>query len=250
MNYSWSWTVFFDISTDGVHSYAANFLIGMGWTLLLAALAITFALLAGALVALMRMSNSATFSRIAAGYVEVLRNIPLIVQMFLWYFVLPELLPRALGTAIKQMPQPWGSFAPALLCLGFYGAARISEVFRAGIQSLPRGQFQAATAIGLTDFQAFRYVIFPEALRIVLPALTSEFVSAVKYSSVAYTIGLGEVTAQAKSMQEYTFHIFEAFAAAGVIYVAINWTIILAMRAVERRLRVPGLLGSVPANAE
>lgn len=244
MNYNWSWRVFLDVSTDGVHTYLENFVIGTGWTLSLAFLAIISALLIGSLVTLMRVGSIVVFQKIAVGYVELLRNIPLIVQMFLWYFVFPEILPHSIGIAIKQMPQPWGSFAPALLCLGIYGAARISEVFRAGIQSLPGGQFQAATAIGLTQFQSFRYVIFPEALRIVIPALTSEFVSAVKYSSVTYTIGLNEVTAQAKSMQEYTFHIFEAFAAAGVIYVVINWTIIFCMRALERKLAVPGLLGS------
>ena len=244
MNYPWNWSAFLDLSTDGVHTYLQNFAIGTGWTLALACSSVLFALALASVIVLLRLGRMPLGRWLATAYVEVQRNIPLIVHMFLWYFVLPELLPRDLGLAVKRMPQPWDSFVPAFLCLGFYGGARISEVFRAGIESLPRGQFRAATAIGLTERQAFRHVIFPQGIRVVIPALTSEFVSAVKYSSVAFTIGLLELTAQAKSMQEYTFQIFEAFIVAGAIYVVINWTLILVMRALERRLAVPGLLGA------
>ena len=155
--------------------------------------------------------------------------------MFLWYFVLPEVLPRALGDSMKQMPPPWGSFVPALLCLGFYTSARVAEQVRAGIQSLPRGQHMAGTALGLTLPQTYRYVLLPQAFRIILPPLTSEFMNIIKNSSVALTIGLVELTARARAMQEFSFQVFEAFTAATVIYVAVTLIVVFGMRWVEQQ---------------
>ena len=137
--------------------------------------------------------------------------------MFLWFFVLPELLPKGLGDAIKQMPPPWSAYIPAVLCLGFYTAARVAEQVRAGIQSLPRGQQMAGTALGLTLAQNYRFVLLPQAFRIVLPPLTSEFLNIIKNSSVALTIGLLELTARARAMQEFSFQVFEAFTAATIL---------------------------------
>ncbi len=250
MNYQWNWAAFLEIAPDGIHTYAQSYAIGVFWTLTLALTAIAIGLTLGSVIALMRVGPYAPLRAIATAYVELLRNIPLIVQMFLWYFVLPEVVPVSLGNAIKSMAQPWSSFVPALLCLGTYGAARMSEVIRAGIQSLSRGQFYAASAIGLTERQAFRHVILPQSFRIVIPTMTSEFVSAVKYSSVTFTIGLRELTAQSKTMQEYTFQVFEAFIAAGLVYLTINWIIVIGMRTLERRFAVPGLLGAKVSAAE
>jgi glutamate/aspartate transport system permease protein len=177
-------------------------------------------------------------------YVEIFRNVPLLVQMFLWYFVMPELLPETLGNAIKRIAPPWGSYIPAVLCLGIYTSVRIAEQIRAGIQSLPRGQLMASTALGLSLPQSYRYVLLPMAFRIVLPPLTSEFLNVIKNSSVALTIGLLELTGRARSMQEFSFKVFEAFAAATVIYLLTNLVVVLLMRALERRVRVPGFIGS------
>jgi glutamate/aspartate transport system permease protein len=179
-------------------------------------------------------------------YVEIFRNIPLIVQMFLWFFVLPELLPKALGDAMKQLAPPWGSYVPAVLCLGIFTSVRVAEQVRAGIESLPRGQRMAGTALGLTLPQTYRYVILPMAVRIVLPPLTSEFMNIIKNSSVALTIGLLEVTGRARAMQELTFQVFEAFAMATVIYLLVNLVVVLGMRALERKVRVPGFIGAAP----
>jgi glutamate/aspartate transport system permease protein len=164
--------------------------------------------------------------------------------MFLWFFVVPELLPQALGDWIKQMPPPWGSYVPAVLCLGVFTSVRVAEQVRAGIQSLPRGQGLAGTALGLTLPQAYRYVLLPMALRIVLPPLTSEFMNIIKNSSVALTIGLLELTGRARAMQEFSFRVFEAFAAATVIYLLTNLVVVLGMRALEKRVRVPGLIAA------
>ncbi|WZB62735.1 amino acid ABC transporter permease [Achromobacter xylosoxidans] len=243
MNYNWSWSVFLDMSPDGVHTFLETLLIGVGWTLALSLIAWVFSLLLGSCLGVMRTASSRALNFAGAAYVEVFRNIPLLVQMFLWYFVLPELLPHAWGVAMKQMPQPWGQFLPAVLCLGFYGSSRVAEQVRAGIQSLPRGQLQAGIAQGLTEAQVYRYIILPQAYRIVLPPLTSELMGTIKYSSVALTIGLLELTGQARSMQEFSFHIFEAFSSATAVYLILNGVVVLGMRMLERRVAIPGLIG-------
>ena len=198
----------------------------------------------------MRTTPSKWAVRFGNAYVELFRNIPLLVQMFLWYFVLPEVVPRAIGTWIKQMPPPWGAYVPAVLCLGFFTPARVSEQVRAGIQSLPRGQGMAGTALGLTLSQTYRFVLLPMAYRIILPPLTSEFMNIIKNSSVALTIGLVELTAAARSMQEFSFQVFEAFTAATTIYILVNVVVVFGMRHIERKVSVPGFIGKqveVPA---
>ena len=205
------------------------------------------ALVIGAIVGTLRTTTMPWVVRIGNAYVEIFRNIPLIVQMFLWYFVFPEFLPKGLGDAIKQMPPPWGSYIPAVLCLGIFTSVRVAEQVRAGIQSLPRGQRMAGTAMGLTQYQTYRFVILPQAVRIILPPLTSEFMNIIKNSSVALTIGLLELTGRARAMQEMTFQVFEAFAAATVIYLLTNLVVVLGMRALEHKVRVPGLIAAAGA---
>jgi glutamate/aspartate transport system permease protein len=182
--------------------------------------------------------------RLGNAYVEIFRNVPLIVQMFLWFFVVPELLPKGLGDWVKQMPPPWGSYLPAVMCLGLYTSVRIAEQVKSGIGSLSRGQGMAGTALGLTLGQSYRFVLLPQAFRIVLPPLTSEFMNVIKNSSVALTIGLLELTGRARAMQEFSFKVFEAFAAATVIYLLTNLVVVLAMRALEKKVRVPGLISA------
>jgi len=202
------------------------------------------ALAIGALVGTLRTTTLAWAVRLGNLYVEIFRNIPLIVQMFLWFFVMPELVPQALGDWIKQMPPPWGSYIPAVLCLGIFTSVRVAEQVRAGINSLPRGQRMAGIAMGLSEGQAYRYVILPQAFRIILPPLTSEFMNVIKNSSVALTIGLLELTGRARAMQEFSFRVFEAFATATVIYLLTNLVIVLLMRALEKKVRVPGLIAA------
>lgn len=238
MNYPWHWGAFFELSPDGVHTYLQTMLMGIEWTLALALGATLFGLTLGTVVAVMRTSSSRGLVVAGTIYVEVFRNIPLLVQMFLWYFALPELLPSSMGTVVKQMAQPWGSFVPALLCLSFYCASRMAEQVRAGIQAIPRGQFSAGRALGLSEVYVYWYIVLPQAFRLILPSLTSEFVGAVKYSSVALTIGLLELTGEARSMQELSFHIFEAFTAATIGYLCINVLIVQTMRRVERKVGV------------
>src|SRR5919106_4481337 len=213
MGYNWHWKVLFETEPGGTGTYLHYLIVGLGWTLATALAAWILALSIGAIVGTIRTTRAAWAVRLGNLYVEIFRNVPLIVQMFLWFFVVPEFLPKQLGDAVKQMPPPWGSYFPAVLCLGLYTSVRIAEQVRAGIQSLARGQLMAATALGLTLPQAYRFVLLPMAYRIILPPLTSEFLNVIKNSSVALTIGLLELTGRARAMQEFSFKVFEAFAA-------------------------------------
>ena len=244
MGYRWNWGILFSPEPGGTGTYIHYLLVGLSWSIATALCAWVIALLVGSLVGTLRTTNHPWVVRIGNAYVEIFRNIPLIVQMFLWFFVFPEFLPKGLGDAIKQMPPPWGSFIPAVLCLGVFTSVRVAEQVKAGIQSLPRGQRMAGTAMGLTQAQTYRYVILPQAFRIILPPLTSEFMNVIKNSSVALTIGLLELTGRARAMQEFSFHVFEAFAAATVIYLLTNLVVVLFMRWVESRVRVPGLIAA------
>jgi glutamate/aspartate transport system permease protein len=243
VNYNWHWRILFEAEPGGTGSYLHYLIVGLGWTLATALAAWVIALTLGAIVGTLRTTSRRWVVRLGNLYVEIFRNVPLIVQMFLWFFVVPELLPQALGDRIKQMPPPWGSYLPAVMCLAIFTSVRVAEQVRAGINSLPRGQRMAGTAMGLTEFQSYRYVILPQSFRIILPPLTSEFMNIIKNSSVALTIGLLELTGRARAMQEFSFRVFEAFATATVIYLLTNLIVVIGMRWLERRVRVPGLIG-------
>jgi glutamate/aspartate transport system permease protein len=238
VNYNWNWGIFFQTSPDGVHTYLETLLLGTGWTLATALTAWCLALALGSLVGVIRTTPFPWLVRFGNAYVELFRNIPLLVQMFLWYFVLPELLPTQMGDWLKQLPD--ASFYTAVVALGLYTSARVAEQVRAGINSLARGQRMAALALGLTLPQTYGYVLLPMAYRIILPPLTSEFLNIIKNSAVALTIGLIELTAAARSMQEFSFQVFEAFTGATILYIVINIIVVNGMRVLERRLAVPG----------
>jgi glutamate/aspartate transport system permease protein len=242
MNYNWNWAIFFETSPDGVHTYWQTLMLGTGWTLATAFCAGVIALTLGSIIGVIRTTPSPWLVRFGIAYVELFRNIPLLVQMFLWYFVLPELLPQQAGMWLKELPN--SSFYTAVVALGFYTSARVAEQVRAGIGALPRGQRMAAQALGLTLPQTYVYVLLPMAYRILMPPLTSEFINIIKNSAVALTIGLMELTARARAMQEFSFQVFEAFTAATVIYIVINIIVTYGMRRVERKVAVPGLIGA------
>jgi glutamate/aspartate transport system permease protein len=242
MNYPWNWKIFWETSVDGVNTYWQTLINGLGWTLTVALSAWVLALVIGAAIGVMRTTPVGWMVKLGNAWVELFRNVPLLVQMFLWYFVVPELLPDAIGAAIKQWPQ--SNILAAVLCLGFFTSARVAEQVRAGIQSLPRGQKMAGTAIGLTLPQTYRYVLLPMAGRIIIPPLTSEFLNIIKNSSVALVISVVELTGAARSMQENSFQVFEAFTAATIIYLLTNGIVVLFMRFIENKTRVPGMIAA------
>jgi glutamate/aspartate transport system permease protein len=244
LNYNWHWKVLLEMEPGGTGTYLHYLLVGLLWTLATALAAWVVALLVGAMVGTVRTTPLKWAVRLGNLYVEIFRNVPLIVQMFLWFFVVPEFLPQAMGDWVKQMPPPWSSYLPAVMCLGIFTSVRVAEQVRAGINSLPRGQRLAGTAMGLSLAETYRFVILPQAFRIILPPLTSEFMNIIKNSSVALTIGLLELTGRAKAMQEFSFRVFEAYSAATVIYLLTNLVVVLGMRALENKVRVPGLIAA------
>lgn len=234
-------SLLFETTPDGAGRYLDWIVSGLGWTLSLALGAWTIALVVGTLVGVVRTLPGGIWPRLGRVYVETFRNIPLLVQMFFWYFVLPELLPVRIGLAIKQMDPPWGSFVPALICLGLFTAARIAEQVRAGIQALPAGQTQAASALGFSCSGMYRLILLPQAFRIILPTLTNEFMTIFKNTSVALTIGLVELTATAREINENTFRTFEAFGVVTIVYLVIALIAWQLMYRIERATQLPSL---------
>jgi glutamate/aspartate transport system permease protein len=246
------WKVFLEQAPSGGMTYLGWLGSGLMWTLLVSIFAWVIAFTLGSVLGVMRTTPLKLPRTIATTYVEVFRNVPLLVQMFLWYFVMPELVPERLGNWLKQdLPNlvelPFAQFSmweftAAVLCLGLYTASRVAEQVRAGILSLPRGQTNAGLAMGFTLAQVYRFVLVPMAFRIIIPPMTSEFLTIFKNSSTALTIGVLELTAQSRQISEYTFKTFEAFTAATLIYIAITLTVIFFMRWLEGRVAVPGYI--------
>ena len=243
MNYHWSWGVFFREVPSGGATYLDWMLSGLQMTVSLSLSAWVIALVLGSLMGVLRTVPNRWLSGLAAVYVELFRNIPLLVQLFIWYFVLPELLPSTWGTAIKQMNPVAQQFLAAMICLGFFTSARVCEQVRSGINSLARGQKNAGLALGFTLPQTYRYVLLPMAFRIVVPPITSEFLNIFKNSAVCSTIGLLELAAQGRQLVDYTAQPYESFIAVTLMYMLINVVVMLGMNWLENHTRVPGYIG-------
>ncbi len=243
MNYQWNWGVFLQPSASGDDTYLGWMFAGFKMTITLSLTAWVLALLLGAIVGVLRTVPNKALSGLATAYVELFRNIPLLVQLFIWYFVLPELLPTAIGDAYKQSNPVFQQFLAAMVCLGLFTSARVAEQIRSGINSLPKGQKNAGLALGFTLPQTYRFVMLPMAFRLVVPPLTSEFLNIFKNSAVCSTIGLLELAAQGRQLVDYTAQPYESFIAVTIAYVLINVTVMFLMRKVEHRIAVPGYIG-------
>jgi glutamate/aspartate transport system permease protein len=239
MNYHWNWGIFLEQVKGGDETYLDWLLTGFGWTVAVSLSAWVIALTLGILLGVLRTVPSRLLVAGATAWVELFRNIPLLVQMFLWFFVVPELLPRDWGMWVKQ-DMPAKEFITATICLGLFTSSRVAEQVRAGIQALPRGQLMAGLAMGLTLPQTYRYVLLPTALRMVVPPLTSEFMNVFKNSSVAFAIGVLELTFQARQMQEDSEQGIETFLAVTLLYFICAFTANRVMAVIEQRTRIPG----------
>ncbi len=233
--------IFFETTADGDSLWWQSLASGLGWTLSTAFFAALIAFFLGSALGVARTTSRGWMVRLGNAYVELFRNIPLIVQFFVWYFVIPGLVP-AVKRWVTTLDPTEHQFVTAVICLGLFTAARISEQVRSGIQSLPRGQRAAGYAVGLTEVQTYRYVLLPMAYRIIIPPLTSETMNLIKNTAVAYSIGLTEMFFRTREMGEMTFRYFEAFAAATVVYVVIAMTANRVMAWVERKVAVPGYI--------
>ncbi len=233
MTYRFQWSVLWSGQSG------AWLLQGLAITLELSALAWVLAAGLGIVSGAMRTVPWRPLRALATCYVEFFRNVPLLVWMFFWYFGVPPLLPEA--------PRQWlfnhgAEFWAAMFALGVYHGARMSEVIRSGIQSIPKTQFEASLAMGLTTLQAYRLVIVPIALRLIVPPATSESLNLLKNSSVALTISVAELTFQTRQIETYTARAIEALTAGTLIYLALCVGIATLMARVERRFAIPGLI--------
>ena len=241
MNYHWDWNIFFQQVQNGDETYLDWLITGLGWTVSVSVCAWVIALSVGSLVGILRTAPLPIMSRLAYAWVELFRNIPLLVQMFLWFFVVPEMLPKDFSLWVKQ-DMPAKEFVTATICLGLFTSARIAEQVRAGVQSLPRGQTYAGLAMGFTLPQVYRFVLLPMAFRVIVPPLTSELMNIFKNSSVAFAIGVLELTFQSRQMQEDSEQGIETYLAVTLLYFICAFIANRGMAVVEKRTRVPGFI--------
>jgi len=242
---TWDWQVFCKTTLDqevmprcfgsgGDVTYLDWMLSAWGWTLSVSVLALVVALVIGAVMGIFRTTPSKLLVAIGNAWTELFRNIPLLVQVFLWYHVLPSIF-----TPLRQVP----SFILVVFALGFFTSARVAEQVRAGIQSLPKGQRYAGLAMGLTLPQTYRYVLLPMAFRIVIPPLTSESMNIIKNSSVAFAVSIAELTMFAMQAQEETARGVEVYLAVTGLYFVSAFFINRIALFIENRVRIPGTIG-------
>jgi glutamate/aspartate transport system permease protein len=230
---SWDWQVFLNDDGSG-RTYLQWMIDAWGWTLSVAGASWVVAVVVGALMGTLRtLPNSPWLVRLGNVWVELFRNIPLLVQIFLWYFVIPKMFP-----AMKDIP----GFVLVVFALGFFTSARIAEQVRAGIQALPKGQRYAGMAMGFTTAQTYRYVILPMAFRIILPPLTSESMNLLKNSSVAFAVSISELTMFAMQAQEETSRGVEVYLAVTALYAVSAFAVNRVMAFIERRVQIPGFI--------
>ena len=242
---AWDWGVFCKDTASGEVvascfasgrdiTYLQWMLSAWGWTLSVALLALLIALIIGSLVGVLRTAPNKWLVLFGNAWTELFRNIPLLVQIFLWYHVLPSIF-----LSLRAIP----SYVLVAFALGFFTSARISEQVKAGIQSLPRGQRYAGLAVGLTLPQTYRYVLLPMAFRIVIPPLTSESMNIVKNSSVAFAVSIAELTMFAMQAQEETSRGIEIYLAVTLLYFVSAFAINRLALFIENRVQVPGMIG-------
>lgn len=237
MNYQWQWGVLIR------EPYLGWLLDGIKWTFAISVVAYAIAMTLGIAVGVARTLENRHARRAAAVYVSFFRSVPLLVQLFLWYFVVPEVLPESLGYWLKRdltNPEYWTT----AVGLGLFMSARIAEQIRAAINACGAGPGNAARAQGMSTAQIYRHILLPVGLRYALPTLTSELLNTFKNSSLALTIGMLELTGQSRQIEAYTFKGIETFTASTVIYILISLMVIFASRHLESMLEIPGMLSS------
>lgn len=231
---TWDWQVFLNDDGSGGRTYLAWMFDAWGWTLAVAGTSWVVAVTLGALMGTLRtLPNSPWLVRLANAWVELFRNIPLLVQVFLWYFVVPKIFP-----AFQQV----SGFVLVVFALGFFTSARIAEQVRAGVQALPKGQRLAGMAMGFTTAQTYRYVILPMAFRIILPPLTSESMNLLKNSSIAFAVSIAELTMFAMQAQEETSRGVEIYLAVTALYALSAFAVNRIFSLIEKRVQIPGFI--------
>lgn len=213
LSYQFDWSIILS------GKYFEWLLSGLKVTLELSAAGIVLSFLLGLIVAIMRMSHFTPIRWAACVFLEFTRNTPLLVQIFFWYFGSYKLLPTAVNDWLNTQNF---EFAAGLIALTIYTSAFIAEDLRSGVLSIPKEQMEAARSAGFSYLRSMQYIILPQAVRITVPPLVNQFLNLAKNSSLAMTIGVMELTYQARQVESYTFKGFEAFTAATVVYLAIS----------------------------
>ena len=207
--------------------YGMTFLNGLGTTLLLALISVAIGCVIGAFVAIMRLSRSKVLNSIATVYTEIIRDTPLLLQLYFFYFLLPDLLP-----AMRL-----SKFTCIAVALVINSGAYMSEVFRSGIQSVDRGQTEAARSLGLSASQTMTRIVLPQAFKNVLPAMCNEFVAVTKETSLASTFYVGDLMTQYQTISGKTYLVIEPLVIIGVIYFVVTFTMSKLIAVLERRLK-------------
>jgi glutamate/aspartate transport system permease protein len=240
--YEFRWSVLWEAP------YRDVLLYGIRMTLVVSPIALGMACIVGVMVAVCRTAPWRLPRALGTAYVEVFRNTPLLVQLFFWYFGVPQLLPQTVQRWLNNVNVPVIGLTlnvevwTLIVGLAIYTAARVAEILRAGIQSLPQQQTEAGLSTGLSRAQLYRYILLPQAVRIMLPSLTTEFLTIYKNSSLGITIGVAEMTFATRQIDAYTFKGLEAATAVTVLYLVISLTISGLMAVVERTLAIPGMV--------
>ena len=215
--------------------YGDWFLQGLATTLKISAVSILLAMLLGTLIAVMRMSRLKPLEWISLWFTEFFRNTPLLVQIFFWYFGSNAVLPTAVN---KWLYAQDFEFAAGVISLSVYTSAFIAEDIRSGIFAIPKTQLEASRACGLSFMQAMGFVILPQAFRIIIPQLISQFLNLIKNSSLVMTIGVMDLTYMARQIESHTFHGFEAFTVATLIYLSISIIVSISIQQYNKRVLV------------
>jgi len=234
LNYVFDWSVFLK-GVGGKETYLTWLMSAWQWTLIVAVLGFIVAFVLGFVMGVFRTTGNKYLVLLGNAWTELFRNIPLLVQLFLWYFVVPELFPIA-----KAMP----SFMLVVMALGLFTSSRISEQVKAGINAIPTGQRYAALALGLTTIQMYRYVLLPVAFRVILPPLTSEAMNIIKNSSVAFAIGIAEMTMFAMQAQEETSRGIEIYLVVTGLYFLSAIIVNILSNALEKAIQIPNFVGA------
>jgi polar amino acid transport system permease protein len=222
LNYHFDWA----IVTSG--QYFEWLVSGMMVTIELSVVSVALSFILGLLIAVMRMSTVKPILWFSHAYLEFFRNTPLLVQIFFWYFGSYQILPQVVNDWLNTVNF---EFAAAVIALTIYTSAFIAEDIRSGVRSIPKEQMEAARSSGFSFLRSMQYIILPQAVRITIPPLINQFLNLMKNSSLAMTIGVAELTYQARQVESYTFKGFEAFTAATLVYLAmsliITWLVTL-----------------------
>lgn len=226
----------FDWSVILSGQYAGWLLSGIEVTFRLSLVSIVLSFFLGLLIAVMRMSKVRPVRWLAHGYLEFFRNTPLLVQIFFWYFGSYKILPAAVNDWLVRTDF---EFAAAVVALTIYTSAFVAEDIRSGVRSIPKEQMEAARSSGFSYIQSMRYIILPQAVRATVPPLINQFLNLTKNSSLAMTIGVMELTYQARQVESYTFKGFEAFTAATLVYVVMSLAIAGLMTLYGKRVPSP-----------